>query len=130
MSDGYARDRDKITDNNVRGRIFENGTNEYYRDRQNGYTPQSDKYKVPGVGATTFDKHKDDRGRIFTIEEKSGRLEGPKDESNSKSFAHCWNRGRYTNTYYAPSRVSSSPSRSATSSTSWHATTRPVSPIT
>ncbi|MEU2176341.1 hypothetical protein ABZ552_19120 [Nocardia sp. NPDC019219] len=78
MSDGYDRDRHNY-DNNTRGRIFENGTYRYFRDRENGYVQQSKKFRAAGV-SIRFDKIKDVRGLIYTIEEKSGRMDSPKDE--------------------------------------------------
>lgn len=35
-SDGYDRDRES-SDNNARGWIWENGTDRYFRDRENSY---------------------------------------------------------------------------------------------
>ncbi|MBF6336030.1 hypothetical protein IU450_09040 [Nocardia abscessus] len=78
MPDGYDRDRHNY-DNNTRGRIFENGTYRYFRDRENGYVQQSKKFRAAGV-SIRFDKIKDVRGLIYTIEEKSGRMDSPKDE--------------------------------------------------
>ncbi|MEU2101361.1 hypothetical protein [Nocardia sp. NPDC019255] len=83
MPDGYDRDRDKVR-NHERGRIFENGTGRFFSDRENGYVQQSRLYRVEGVGKTRFDKIKDDRGIISSIEEKSGRIEGDKDETQLK----------------------------------------------
>lgn len=75
----YDRDRHNYN-NNERGRIFENGAAQYFRDRENGYVQQSRIFKVPNVGNVRFDKIRDDRGLIFTIEEKSGRMESKKDK--------------------------------------------------
>ncbi|WP_067469856.1 hypothetical protein [Nocardia amamiensis] len=75
----YDRDRHNYN-NNARGRIFENGAAQYFRDRENGYVQQSRIFKVPNVGNIRFDKIRDDRGLIFTIEEKSGRMESKKDK--------------------------------------------------
>ncbi|MFD8244837.1 hypothetical protein [Nocardia sp. NPDC059691] len=83
MPDGYDRDRDKVR-NHERGRIFENGTDRFFRDRENGYVQQSRLYRVEGVGKTRFDKIKDDRGKVSSIEEKSGRIDGDKDETQLK----------------------------------------------
>lgn len=93
MPDAYDRDREKF-DSNRRGRIFENGTDRFFRDREKGYTRQSEKYETP-VGNTTFDKiKKDDRGKVLhTIEEKSGRLEGKKDEAQLKVVRHLLKQG-------------------------------------
>ncbi|WP_181723243.1 hypothetical protein [Nocardia gipuzkoensis] len=75
----YDRDRHNYN-NNERGRIFENGAAQYFRDRENGYVQQSRIFRVPKVGNVRFDKIRDDRGLIFTIEEKSGRVESKKDK--------------------------------------------------
>ncbi|WP_454194563.1 hypothetical protein [Nocardia sp. Marseille-Q1738] len=75
----YDRDRHNCN-NNERGRIFENGAAQYFRDRENGYVQQSRIFRVPNVGNVRFDKIRDDRGLIFTIEEKSGRMESKKDK--------------------------------------------------
>jgi hypothetical protein len=75
----YDRDRHDYN-NNERGRIFENGAAQYFRDRENGYVQQSRIFKVPNVGNIKFDKIRDDRGLIFTVEEKSGRMESKKDK--------------------------------------------------
>lgn len=75
----YDRDRHNYN-NNERGRIFENGAAQYFRDRENGYVQQSRIFKVPNVGNIKFDKIRDDRGLIFTVEEKSGRVESKKDK--------------------------------------------------
>ncbi|MFI6368096.1 hypothetical protein ACIBG0_35775 [Nocardia sp. NPDC050630] len=79
MPDGYDRDRENC-DPNERGRIFENGTYRYFRDRENGYIQQSRLHEVRNVGNVKFDKIREDPGRTFTIEDKSGRIEGKKDE--------------------------------------------------
>ncbi|MEU7143289.1 hypothetical protein ABZ942_27860 [Nocardia sp. NPDC046473] len=78
MSDGYDRDRDGF-DSNQRGRIFENGSYEYFRDRKYGYVQQSEKFRAAGV-KIRFDKLSKDSGRVRSIEEKSGQMKGPKDE--------------------------------------------------
>ncbi|WP_082392708.1 hypothetical protein [Nocardia arizonensis] len=78
MRDEYDKDRHNI-DNNTRGRVFENGAYKFFRDGENGYNRQSRKFVAVGQ-RIRFDKIKDDRGRIYTIEEKSGRIEGQKDE--------------------------------------------------
>ncbi|MFI9636783.1 hypothetical protein ACIHAX_29225 [Nocardia sp. NPDC051929] len=75
----YDRDRHDY-DNNTRGRIFENGAAQYFRDRENGYVQQSQIFRVPNVGNVRFDKIKEDRGLIYTIEEKSGRIDSKKDK--------------------------------------------------
>ncbi|WP_147403806.1 hypothetical protein [Nocardia panacis] len=75
----YDKDRAKVVDNNKRGRVFENGACDYYRDHENGYVQQSRIFEVSNVGNIRFDKIKEDGGKIFTIEEKSGRIDGKKD---------------------------------------------------
>ncbi|MGW0055856.1 hypothetical protein [Nocardia nova] len=70
-------------DSNTRGRIFENGTDRYFRDRQRGYQQQSREYATP-FGKRRFDKARAsgrERGRVDSIEDKSGRLGGKKDEN-------------------------------------------------
>ncbi|MCP2319576.1 hypothetical protein APR12_004945 [Nocardia amikacinitolerans] len=83
MPDGYYKDRDDF-ENNIRGRVFENGCDRHFRDRENGYVRQSRLYVAEGVGKTRLDKEKNDRGVVHTIEEKSGRIEGKKDETQLK----------------------------------------------
>ncbi|WP_280427194.1 hypothetical protein [Nocardia brasiliensis] len=75
--DGYNRDRNGF-DSNERGRIFENGTDRYYKDREKGYVRDSRTFEH-GNEKIQFDKIKDDRGAISSIEDKSGRIGGPKD---------------------------------------------------
>lgn len=75
--DGYDRDR-RGFDSNERGRIFENGADRFFRDRENGYTVHSRTYEA-GKYRIQFDKIKLDRDRIFTIEEKSGMIRADKD---------------------------------------------------
>ncbi|WP_433622874.1 hypothetical protein [Nocardia sp. CA-120079] len=78
MPDGYDKDRDNV-DNNTRGRVFENGTDRFFRDRENGYVQQSRTYTTR-AGRTEFDKIRERDGRTDTIEEKSGRVDTPKDK--------------------------------------------------
>lgn len=78
MPDGYDKDRDNV-DNNTRGRVFENGTDRFFRDRENGYVQQSRTYRTR-AGRTEFDKIREHNGRTDTIEEKSGRVDTPKDK--------------------------------------------------
>ncbi|WP_288048189.1 hypothetical protein [Nocardia sp.] len=82
MPDGYDRDRDSF-DNNERGRIFENGADRLFKDRENGYISDSRIYSAP-AGKIMFDKVKTRDGNTFTIEEKSGRIDGKKDEKQLK----------------------------------------------
>ncbi|WP_330231584.1 hypothetical protein OHA40_03265 [Nocardia sp. NBC_00508] len=92
MPDGYDRDREEC-DPNKRGRVFENGTYRYYRDRENGYVQQSDKFRANGV-KIRFDKvSKDVQGQIRSIEDKSGRIDGPKDEKQLKAVRALIEKG-------------------------------------
>ncbi|WP_330249664.1 hypothetical protein OG874_25505 [Nocardia sp. NBC_00565] len=75
--DGYDNDR-KPFDNNERGRIFENGSDRFFRDRENGYVHHSRIYEH-GKDRIQFDKVKEDRGQTYSIEDKSGRIGGEKD---------------------------------------------------
>ncbi|WP_280430052.1 hypothetical protein [Nocardia brasiliensis] len=77
--DGYDRDRDPYS-NNDRGRIFENGTFEHYQLRDRGYVQQSQIFRVPGIGNVQFDKIAHDQGKVLADEDKSGRMDGKKDE--------------------------------------------------
>ncbi|WP_280352863.1 hypothetical protein [Nocardia abscessus] len=77
MSDGYDNDREKYKAHE-RGRIFENGTYRYFRDRENGYVQQSRIFKTI-QGGIRFDKIKEDQGQTLSIEDKSGRIDGDKD---------------------------------------------------
>ncbi|MET9287928.1 hypothetical protein [Nocardia beijingensis] len=77
VGDGYDSDR-RGFDSNERGRIFENGADRFFRDRENGYTVHSRTYEA-GKYRIQFDKIKVDRDRIFTIEEKSGMIRADKD---------------------------------------------------
>ncbi|WP_280249796.1 hypothetical protein [Nocardia abscessus] len=91
MSDGYSRDRDDF-EQNERGRIFENGADKFFRDRENGYTRGSRKYEFRDqngrIERIKFDKIKNehDRSRASSIEEKSGRIEGRKDEKQLRGI--------------------------------------------
>ncbi|WP_280313542.1 hypothetical protein [Nocardia abscessus] len=92
MPDGYDRDRDRVK-SHERGRIFENGTYRYFRDRENGFVQQSEKFRAAGV-KIRFDKiSKDAQGCIKSIEEKSGRMEGPKDEKQLRAVRELLDRG-------------------------------------
>ncbi|WP_280294589.1 hypothetical protein [Nocardia abscessus] len=72
MPDEYDRIRDPY-DNPARGRIFENGIEHLFRDRQNGYVQQPDRY-VTSLGYRHYDKARaDEQGRIHAIEDKSGQ---------------------------------------------------------
>ncbi|WP_194831796.1 hypothetical protein [Nocardia sp. XZ_19_369] len=89
--DGYDRDRYGI-DPNTRGRIFENGTYKHFRDRENGYVQQSEKYRAAGV-KIRFDKVKDLQGKIHSIEEKSGRMDTPKDAKQLEAVRELIEKG-------------------------------------
>ncbi|WP_280501975.1 hypothetical protein [Nocardia farcinica] len=80
--DGYDRDREAF-DNNARGRIWENGTDRYYRDRQNGYLKPSRKHELTTRNQNRrYDKQRGDveNGPVRAIEDKSGKVGGRKDE--------------------------------------------------
>ncbi len=100
----YDRDRHNYN-NNERGRIFENGAAQYFRDSENGYVQQSRIFRDPNVGNVRFDKIRDDRGLILTIEEKSGRVDSKKDRSSWRLFERFSTRVKYSNTYSGPSRA-------------------------
>lgn len=91
MSDGYDRDRGPY-DSNERGRIFENGTDRFFRDRENGYIHQSRTYEA-GDEKIRFDKEKEAEGLTSTIEEKSGRIGGKKDEKQLRVLRALLERG-------------------------------------
>jgi len=98
MSDGYSRDRDDF-EPHERGRIFENGTDKFFRDRENGYTRESRKYEFRDpngrIERIQFDKTRNehDRSRADSIEEKSGRIEGRKDEKQLRGIRELLERG-------------------------------------
>ncbi|MET9026854.1 hypothetical protein ABZW96_14745 [Nocardia sp. NPDC004168] len=72
MPDEYDRIREHF-DNPARGRIFENGLEHLFHDRQNGYVQQPDRYTT-SLGPRHYDKAKaDEQGRVHAIEDKSGR---------------------------------------------------------
>ncbi|WP_378733667.1 hypothetical protein [Nocardia brasiliensis] len=83
MPDGYDKDRNGF-DNNSRGRIFENGTYIHFRDRENGYVQGSRTINTE-KGKIQFDKFKDERNIVSSIEDKSGEIRGPKDEKQLKA---------------------------------------------
>ncbi|MCC3326611.1 hypothetical protein [Nocardia abscessus] len=82
--DEYERDRDNYKPHE-RGRIFENGIEAYFKDRERGYLPSSRIYKTP-EGRIQFDHVREEQGKTFSIEDKSGRIEGPKDEKQLKAL--------------------------------------------
>ncbi|MEV0355024.1 hypothetical protein AB0H71_03080 [Nocardia sp. NPDC050697] len=88
----YDKDREHY-DNNRRGRIFETGTEQYYRDRERGYTRDSRTFISPRIGTIKFDKTREVDGRVQAIEEKSGRIEGKKDEKQLKAVRDLLARG-------------------------------------
>ncbi|MFF0529220.1 hypothetical protein ACFYT3_12585 [Nocardia amikacinitolerans] len=78
MPDDYDKDRIGFGPND-RGRIFENGAEVYFRDRENGYTKQVS-IPVPGRDEKRrFDKAQVKDGRIRSVEDKSGGVRGPND---------------------------------------------------
>lgn len=83
MPDGYDNDRAR-KDSNERGRIFENGAYEYFRDHESGYIQGSKKYQV-GKDRIKFDKVKEVDGIAYTIEDKSGGVGGRKDETQLRA---------------------------------------------
>ncbi|MGW4090970.1 hypothetical protein [Nocardia sp. NPDC004750] len=82
--DEYERDRENYKPHE-RGRIFENGIEAYFKDRERGYLPSSRIYKTP-EGRIQFDHVREKQGKTFSIEDKSGRIEGPKDEKQLKAL--------------------------------------------
>ncbi|MGK8485196.1 hypothetical protein [Nocardia asiatica] len=84
MSDEYYRDRGQVP-NHDRGRIFENGCDRFFHDRENGYVQQSRIYETR-EGRVQFDHIKEDRDHLFTIEDKSGRVGGKKDERQLRAL--------------------------------------------
>ncbi|WP_454197802.1 hypothetical protein [Nocardia sp. Marseille-Q1738] len=82
--DEYDRDRDKFP-NHERGRIFENGIDRFFRDRENGYVPGSRVYETT-KGRIRVDHSKQVGARTFTIEDKSGRIEGQKDKKQLEAM--------------------------------------------
>lgn len=90
--DGYDSDRNGF-DNNERGRIFENGADRFFRDRENGYAIHSRTYEV-GKDRIQFDKIKKDRGVTYTIEEKSGRIRGEKDEKQLRAVRELLDKNK------------------------------------
>ncbi|MBB5912591.1 hypothetical protein BJY24_001458 [Nocardia transvalensis] len=80
-------------DSNTRGRIFENGTEKYFRDRENGYVKQPRSYSTP-FGSRKFDKAKNEgRDRTDSLEDKSGRVEGKKDENQLRKDYYLLQKG-------------------------------------
>ncbi|MCP2275212.1 hypothetical protein APR09_000759 [Nocardia amikacinitolerans] len=91
MPDGYDRDRDDV-ENNIRGRVFENGCDRHFRDRENGYLHQSRTYSTT-AGRIKVDKESVSRDEVRTIEEKSGRMEGKKDRIQLLGMRELLDRG-------------------------------------
>jgi len=81
--DGYDRDRSS-TENNVRGRIWENGTDRYFHDHERGYTKPSRERELPTKSGKyrRYDKQRGtlEDGPVRAIEDKSGAIGGRKDE--------------------------------------------------
>ncbi|MFE7797199.1 hypothetical protein [Nocardia sp. NPDC057440] len=84
MPDEYDRDRDQVP-NHERGRIFENGADRFFRDHENGYVRGSRVYETT-KGRIQFDHAKEAHGQTFSIEDKSGRIEGQKDKKQLKAL--------------------------------------------
>ncbi|MGV9540487.1 hypothetical protein ACWDSF_04085 [Nocardia beijingensis] len=112
MGDGYSRDRDDF-EPHERGRIFENGTDKFFRDRENGYARGSRKYEFRDrngrIERIQFDKIKNehDRSRAASIEEKSGRIDGRKDEKQLRESGNSLIREKLAATRCVRSKVSS-----------------------
>src|SRR5262245_39255149 len=84
--DGYDKDRDG-NDNNTRGRIWENGTDRHFRDREHGYWKPSREQELPTADETRrYDKQRGDprNGPVRAIEDKSGEIGTNKDHSQLK----------------------------------------------
>ncbi|MFJ1457862.1 hypothetical protein [Nocardia sp. N2S4-5] len=92
MGDGYSSDRGgPDRDNNRAGRAFERGCDDYYRDREHGYVSPSRDYTSSQGETARYDKARDKDGR--TIEEKSGRVGGDKDEKQFRVAREMLERG-------------------------------------
>ncbi|WP_433627092.1 hypothetical protein [Nocardia sp. CA-120079] len=92
--DGYDRDRENFK-NNDRGRIWENGTDRFFRDRENGYDkpPQSRQYWTP-EGYRRYDKERvDDNGHVRGVEDKSGSMTGDNDRKELEKDRFLLERG-------------------------------------
>ncbi|MGO4617934.1 hypothetical protein AB4305_30580 [Nocardia sp. 2YAB30] len=92
--DGYDKDREEFN-NNARGRIWENGTDRLYRDRENGYTkpPQSREHWTP-EGFRRYDKEKvNEKGQILAVEDKSGSMTGENDRRELEKDRFLLERG-------------------------------------
>ncbi|WP_147404114.1 hypothetical protein [Nocardia panacis] len=94
--DGYDADR-RSYDSQARGRIFENGTGEFFRDRERGYTPQVE-VPVPGRNEVRrFDKAQVKDGAYLSIEDKSGAVRGPNDMKEMRNDRILLERGIVAN---------------------------------
>ncbi|MGY2126426.1 hypothetical protein ACW9HJ_33725 [Nocardia gipuzkoensis] len=82
--DEYDRDRERVP-NHERGRIFEHGVDRFFRDRENGYVPGLRIYETT-KGRIRVDHSKDVGSRTFTIEDKSGQIEGQKDKKQLEAM--------------------------------------------
>lgn len=82
--DEYDRDRDRVP-NHERGRIFENGIDRFFRDRENGYVPGS-RICETTKGRIRVDHSKEVGARTFTIEDKSGQIGGQKDRKQLEAM--------------------------------------------
>ncbi|MFE7796128.1 hypothetical protein [Nocardia sp. NPDC057440] len=75
--DDYDNDR-KGYKPHLRGTIFEHGASNFFRDRENGYSHGSRIYET-SEGRIKFDHVKEVDSHLFSIEDKSGRIDGDKD---------------------------------------------------
>ncbi|MBF6131141.1 hypothetical protein [Nocardia brasiliensis] len=92
--DGYDSDRNGFT-NNERGRIWEYGTDRFYRDRENGYVkpPQSREHWTP-EGYRRYDKENvNEKGQIRAVEDKSGSITGENDRRELEKDYFLLDRG-------------------------------------
>lgn len=92
--DGYDKDREDFN-NNARGRIWESGTDRFYRDRENGYVkpPQSREHWTP-EGFRRYDKEKvNEKGQILAVEDKSGSMTGENDRRELEKDRFLLERG-------------------------------------
>ncbi|GAB2709669.1 hypothetical protein [Nocardia thraciensis] len=91
MGDGYDNDRENYRPEE-RGRIFENGCDRYFKDRERGYVRDSRTFEGRD-GRMQVDKVKEGPDRTDTVEEKSGRVGGTKDETQLKVIRELFDRG-------------------------------------
>ncbi|WP_280395544.1 hypothetical protein [Nocardia brasiliensis] len=89
--DDYDRDRHGHAPH-VRGNVFEHGARTYFRDEERGYSHGSRKFTT-SEGKIRFDHVKEADGKVFSIEDKSGRIEGDKDVTQLKALRELLDRG-------------------------------------